>query len=107
MLSCTSCLQAIRILTLEPERLKKSSTTPPNKSHRRWKGSFPRRGLRVQFIDVRGNAYAGLAVIDRLQIMEAQSLGEFASIDFVTFIARAILRGLHTRTSVTCGLSRS
>ena len=31
MLSGTSCLQALRILTLEPERLKNRSTTPRGK----------------------------------------------------------------------------
>src|SRR5215471_17509528 len=33
------------------------------------------------------HAYTGLAVIDRLKIMEAQPLGEFASIDLVTLVA--------------------
>src|SRR5215470_16958174 len=33
------------------------------------------------------HAYTGLAVIDRLEIMEAQPLGEFASIDLVTLVA--------------------
>jgi hypothetical protein len=47
-------------------------------------------------------------MVDRLEIMEAQPLGEFASIDLVTLVALfEILRGLQTRTSVTYGLSRS
>ena len=33
------------------------------------------------------HAYAVLAVIDRLEIMQPQSLGEFASIDLVTLVA--------------------
>src|SRR5262249_48310057 len=50
----TSRLQAIRILTLEPERLKNRSATPRGKITGDGKGSSPRRssGLRVQFIDV-------------------------------------------------------
>jgi hypothetical protein len=54
VLSGTSCLQAIRILTLEPERLKNRSTTLRGKSAEMEKGSCPRRssGLRVQFVDV-------------------------------------------------------
>jgi hypothetical protein len=48
------CLQAIRILTLEPERLKNRSTTPRTRITGDGKGSYPRRssGLRVQFVDV-------------------------------------------------------
>ena len=48
-----TCLQAIRILTLEPERLKnRTATTGTN--HQRWKGSSARRssGLPFQFFCV-------------------------------------------------------
>ena len=50
----TSCLQALRILTLEPEHLKNRSTTPRTRVIGDGKGSYPRRssGLRVQFVDV-------------------------------------------------------
>jgi len=50
----TSCLQAIRILTLEPEPLKNRSTTPEKESLEMERGSHPRRssGLRLQFLDV-------------------------------------------------------
>src|SRR6185437_17050606 len=33
------------------------------------------------------HAYAGFAVVDGLEIMEAQPLGEFASVDLVTLVA--------------------
>src|SRR5215470_4885772 len=33
------------------------------------------------------HAYPGLTMVDRLEIMEAQSLGQFASIDLVTLVA--------------------
>jgi hypothetical protein len=50
----TPRLQALRILTLEPERLKNRSATPRGRITGDGKGSSPRRssGLRVQFIDV-------------------------------------------------------
>src|ERR1700741_3567028 len=50
----TSCLQALRILTLEPERLKNRSTTLRTRVIEDGKGSYPRRssGLRVHFVDV-------------------------------------------------------
>ncbi len=50
----TSCLQALRILTLEPEHLKNRSTTPRTRVIGDGKGSYPRRssGLLVQFVDV-------------------------------------------------------
>ena len=50
----TSCLQALRILTLEPERLKNRSTTLRTRVIEDGKGSYPRRssGLRVQFVDI-------------------------------------------------------
>jgi hypothetical protein len=46
-------LQALRILTLEPERLKNRSTTP-EKDSGDGKSSYPRRssGLRFQFFSV-------------------------------------------------------
>src|SRR6266576_903022 len=50
----TSCLQALRILTLEPEHLKNRSTTSRTRVIGDGKGSYPRRSsdLRVQFVDV-------------------------------------------------------
>jgi hypothetical protein len=50
----TTRLQAIRILTLDPERLKEPIRHSPRKITRDGKGSYPRRssGLRVQFINV-------------------------------------------------------
>src|SRR5262245_1605470 len=50
----TSCLQALRILTLEPEHLKNRSATLRGTFTGDGKGSSPRRssGLRVQFVDV-------------------------------------------------------
>src|ERR1700693_1058441 len=47
------CLQAIGMLTLEPQRLKNRLATTREK-HRRWEGSSPRRssGLRFQFLGV-------------------------------------------------------
>ena len=46
-------LQAIRMLTLEPERLKNQLATT-RKDHRRWRALPPRRssGLRFQFVSV-------------------------------------------------------
>jgi hypothetical protein len=48
-----TCLQAIRILTLEPEHLKNRTATT-GKNHPRWKGSHPRcsSGLQFQFFCV-------------------------------------------------------
>jgi MmgE/PrpD N-terminal domain len=49
-------------------------------------------------------------VVDRLEIIEPQQVGKFASIDLVAFVAMfssAFLRGLHTTNLATCGLSRS
>ena len=50
----TSRLQAIGILTLEPERLKNRSITARTRVMGDGKGSYPRRssGLRLQFFDV-------------------------------------------------------
>ena len=47
-------LQAIRILTLEPERLKNRSTTMGERITGDGQGLYPRRsnGLRLQFLDV-------------------------------------------------------
>jgi len=48
-----TCLQAIRILTLEPEHLKNRTATT-GKNHPRWNGSHPRcsSGLQFQFFCV-------------------------------------------------------
>ena len=50
----TSCLQALRILTLEPERLKNRSTTTGERISGDGQGPYRRRssGLRLQFLDV-------------------------------------------------------
>ena len=50
----TARLQAIGILTLEPERLKNRSNTTRTRAIGDGKGSSPRRssGLRFQFVDV-------------------------------------------------------
>src|SRR6266700_2739015 len=55
------------------------------------------------------HAYPGFAVVHGLEIMEAQPLGLRASILSLLLpcLSSGILRGLQTRTSVTCGLSRS
>src|SRR5215831_9588317 len=47
-------LQALRMLTLEPERLKNRSTTPRQESPGMEQGSLPRRSscLRFHFVDV-------------------------------------------------------
>jgi hypothetical protein len=42
VLSGTSCLQALRILTLEPERLKNRSTTPRGKNTAEMERALPR-----------------------------------------------------------------
>src|SRR6266566_2931205 len=54
------------------------------------------------------HAYPGFAVVHGLEIMEAQPLGLRASILSLLLpcLSSGILRGLQTRTSVTCGLSR-